>query len=63
MSMFNQPTPPPPAYVAPPPPPPMFGEQQAPGQKPRAKGSFQTFLGTGLTPPPGQSGQKTLLGT
>lgn len=42
--------------------PPMFGSQQGPGQKPKAKPSQPTFLGAGLTAGAGQTNSPSLLG-
>lgn len=52
----------PPANPTPPAPPPVFGTL-SPGQKPGAKASQATFLGSGLAANPTDTGQKTLLGT
>ena len=58
-------TPPTPAApVLPPAPasPPMFGQGSTPGQKPQAKSSQPTFLGSGLVASGQNSGAKSLIG-
>ena len=59
---FSLPQPAAPAIPAAPAAPPMFGSQSIPGQKPTAKASQPTFLGSAMMANPTNTGQKTLLG-
>ena len=58
---FSAPTPPTPVLPQAPAAPPMFGTA-GPGQKPQAKSSQPTFLGSGLTASSQNQGQKSLIG-
>ena len=58
---FNPPTPPPPVLPQAPQAPPAFGTSNQ-GQKPGAKPSQPTFLGSGLTASSQNQGPKSLIG-
>lgn len=59
---FSPPTPAAPVLPTAPASPPAFGSAQGPGQKPQAKSSQPTFLGSQLLAGANQLGNKTLLG-
>ena len=60
---LSPPTPPPPVLPQAPSAPPVFGAQgTGPGQKPQAKASQPTFLGSGLTASSQNQGNKSLIG-
>jgi hypothetical protein len=59
---FSAPQPAAPVLPAAPAAPPAFGSAQGPGQKPQAKASQPTFLGSGLVAGAQNLGGKTLLG-
>ena len=60
---FNTPSPPPPVLPQAPAAPPVFGAQgTGPGQKPKAKSSQPTFLGSGLVADSQNQGNKSLIG-
>lgn len=59
---FSAPSPPPPVLPQAPAAPPMFGAGMTPGQKPQAKSSQPTFLGSGLVASQQNQGNKSLIG-